>query len=57
MSNTQILDTDREISNIADASKLTPSKVISRKGRKVTTKNETAGTSKKTMEPRKSWFG
>lgn len=50
-----MLDADQEISNAAGASKLTLSKITSEKGQKVTTRNETAGISKKTTEPRKSW--
>ena len=57
MSDTQMLDAGRKVSNTAGASKSTPSKVTSRNGRKVTTRNETAGTSKETTEPRKSRSG
>ena len=52
-----MLDAGRKASNTAGASKSTPSKVTSRKSRKVTTRNETAGTSKETTEPRKSRSG
>ena len=52
-----MLDAGRKVSNTAGASKSTPSKVTSRKGQKVTTRNETAGTSKETTELKKSHSG
>lgn len=53
-SNTQILDAGRKVNNTVGASKSIPSKVTSRKSRKVTIRNETAETS---TEPRKSRSG
>lgn len=50
-----MLDTGQKVNNTTSASDLTFSKITSRKGQKITIKNEIAETSKKIIEPRKSW--
>ena len=56
-SDTQMLDVGRKVNNATGASESTPSKVTPRKGRKVTTRDETTGASNETTETRKSRSG
>ena len=52
-----MLDVGRKVNNATGASESTPSKVTPRKGRKVTTRDETTGASNETTETRKSRSG
>ena len=56
-SDTQMLDVGRKVNNATGASESTPSKVTPRKGRKVTTRDETTGASNETTETRKPRSG